>query len=203
MPPAAARKLPKQERHEQLLECALAIIREEGTDALTLARVAERAGVSKPIAYDHFGTREALMIALYRRIDDRQVAALKNILPRLEQRLETVATAIAEAYLSCAATVGAEWSALSAALKGNEAMDAVQRELNADYLALYRDALAPFAGGMAAGELQLRCIAILGGAERICSEVLRGAVTETEAADFLGRLITTVIRPPSDGRRPG
>eukprot|EP01042_Synura_sphagnicola_P030944 gene30944-39846_t len=48
MPPtfaiASARKLPKQERREQLLACAQEMIREEGTEALTLARVAERAG---------------------------------------------------------------------------------------------------------------------------------------------------------------
>jgi len=202
MPPATARKRPKRERHEQLLECAFAIIRDEGADALTLARVAERAGVSKPIAYDHFGTREALMIALYKRIDDRQVAALKDALPTLEQRLETVAEAIAQAYLSCAAAVGAEWSALSAALKGSEAMEAVKRELNGDYLALYRDALAPFAPDIAPTELHLRCIAILGAAERVCDDVLRGVVATADAAAFLARLISTVMRQHRDGERP-
>ncbi len=33
----------------------------KGTDALTLGHVAECAGVSKPIAYEHFGTRAGLL----------------------------------------------------------------------------------------------------------------------------------------------
>ncbi|MHC8285601.1 helix-turn-helix domain-containing protein [Pseudomonas sp. XS1P51] len=33
-----------------------------GTDALTLATLAERAGVTKPVAYEHFRTRSGLLI---------------------------------------------------------------------------------------------------------------------------------------------
>jgi AcrR family transcriptional regulator len=54
------KRLPKEQRREQLLDTALAIVREQGTDAITLSYVAERAGVSKPIAYGHFGTRAGL-----------------------------------------------------------------------------------------------------------------------------------------------
>ncbi|RKH92133.1 TetR/AcrR family transcriptional regulator, partial [Corallococcus sp. AB038B] len=71
-----ARKLPKAQRREQLLDIAQTIVREEGTDALTLGYLAERAGVSKPIAYEHFKTRSGLLIALYAQIDARQVSAL-------------------------------------------------------------------------------------------------------------------------------
>jgi AcrR family transcriptional regulator len=43
-------RLSKAERRQQLLDTALAIVREEGADRLTLGHLAARAGVSKPIA---------------------------------------------------------------------------------------------------------------------------------------------------------
>ena len=66
--------MSKDQRRAQLLETAAVIVRAEGTDALTLARLAEQAGVTKPIAYEHFGTRAGLLIALYRYFDERQAA---------------------------------------------------------------------------------------------------------------------------------
>jgi len=200
MPPtfalASSRKLPKQERREQLLDCAQVMVREEGTDALTLARVAERAGVTKPVAYEHFGTREALMIELFRRIDDKQTALLVDTLKATDGRLGAVAATIAAAYMSCALEVGAEWSALSAALKGSESMDAVQRELVARYVGIWQGAFAPHADHLPPDELNLRCTAILGAAEAISLELLRGHVDEERAAATLATLVTATIRAP-------
>jgi AcrR family transcriptional regulator len=45
----SAKRLPKVERHEQLLEAAMGIVREHGVDAITLAYLAEKAGESKPV----------------------------------------------------------------------------------------------------------------------------------------------------------
>ncbi|AZO76731.1 MULTISPECIES: TetR/AcrR family transcriptional regulator [unclassified Bosea (in: a-proteobacteria)] len=200
MPPtfaaASARKLPKQERREQLLDCAQVMVREEGTEALTLARVAERAGVTKPVAYDHFGTREVLMVELFRRIDDKQTALLVDTLKTTAGRLEAIAATIAAAYMSCALEVGTEWYALSAALKGSEAMEAVQRELVARYVGIWHDAFAPHAAQLPADELSLRCTAILGAAEAISLELLRGHIDEGRASATLATLVTATIRAP-------
>lgn len=201
MPPnfaiASARKLPKQERREQLLACAQEMIREGGTEALTLARVAERAGVTKPVAYDHFGTREALMVELFQRIDDRQTALLVDTLKTTEGRLDAIAATIAAAYMSCALEVGSEWYALSAALKGSEAMEAVQRELVARYVGIWRDAFAPHAGHLQPDELNLRCIGILGAGEAISLELLRGQIDQVRASMTLATLITATIGAPA------
>jgi AcrR family transcriptional regulator len=43
--------MSKEERRRQLLDTASDIVRSEGTEALTLGHLAERAGVTKPIAY--------------------------------------------------------------------------------------------------------------------------------------------------------
>lgn len=169
----SAKRLPKAERRNQLLETAQAIVREEGTDALTLGHLAERAGISKPIAYEHFGTRSGLLIALARRIDDRQVETLLAALKRTRPRLGDVAKVIGNAYMRCYTTVGPEWTAITAALKGDEQMDAVQQEILDRYVAIYREALAPYAD-LPEDQLELRCVAIGGAAEALARELGRG-----------------------------
>ena len=182
------RKLSKAERREQLLETALAIVREQGTDALTLGYLAERAGVSKPIAYEHFKTRSGLLIALYEQIDNRQVAALLLALERTPRRLEEVARVVSTAYMNCFTAVGPEWHAISAALKGDEEMEAFQRDLIDSYVALYRDALAPYSK-LPEDELRLRCVGIIGAGDAIARDMVRGRIDEAAAAASLASLI--------------
>jgi AcrR family transcriptional regulator len=183
-----ARKLPKAERRDQLLDTALRIVREQGTDALTLGTVAEQAGVSKPIAYEHFGTRSGLLIALYERIDDRQVAALLEALERTPRRLAEVARVMSDAYMACYLTAGAEAHAIAAALNGDGQMEAFHQQLLDRYVAFYRDALAPYSG-LAPEVLHLRCVGIIGAAEAISRDMLRGRVDEAGAAAALAALI--------------
>lgn len=188
MSPAPARKLPKAERRDQLLDTALAIVREEGTDALTLGRLAERAGVSKPIPYEHFGTRSGLLIALYERIDDHQVAALLQALERTPRRLEDVARVMSDAYMTCYLTVGPEAHAIAAALSGDGQMEAFHQRLLDRYVAFYQDALAPYSA-LPPDALHLRCVGLIGAAEAISRDMLRGRTDEARATAALAALI--------------
>lgn len=189
---APAKRLPKSERREQLLETALAIVREQGTDALTLGYLAERAGVSKPIAYEHFGTRSGLLIALYRRIDERQAATAARDFERTPKRLADVARLMGESYMSCFRTAGPECHAIFAALKGDEDMERVQRELTAGYVEFYRGLLAPYAK-VDEAELRRRCIAIVGAGEALSREMSLGLVQEADAAATLAGLIEATV----------
>ena len=173
-------RLSKDERREQLLQVAMAIVAASGVDALSLVSLAERAGISKPVVYEHFGTRAGLLIALYRQIDERQVNALRAALTRVPKRLRDVARVMSEAYMRCYATVGPEWHAISAALKGDAEMDAAQQEMVDGYVDLYRNALAPYSK-VSAAELRLRCIGIIGAGEAISRELIRGRVAEAKA----------------------
>ena len=60
------KRLTREQRLEQLLAVSRQVIAEEGSDALSLGRLADAAGITKPTVYDHFGTREGLLTALYR-----------------------------------------------------------------------------------------------------------------------------------------
>lgn len=180
------------ERRLQLMDTAMQMVRDSGTDALTLGALAERAGVSKPVVYDHFGTRSGLLVALYRQIDARQVQVLLDALARAPRRLTDVAQVVGEAYINCYLTVGPEWHAISAALRGDEQMDAVQQELIDGYVSIYQKALAPFAR-LSDGELRLRCIGIYGAGEAISREMIRGRTDAATAAATLSSLIVCAV----------
>lgn len=192
MPKTAIRKLPKPERRAQLIETSKEILRECGADALTLGHLAERAGVSKPIAYEHFGTRERLLIALSREIEERHTQKLKRALLQTPQDLALIADTIGSVYIDCAAENGSEWQAMSSALRGNAEMDRVQQELADDYVALIGAAVAPYSR-LADGDLRLRCAGIAGAAETIAREFVRGRATQRDAAANLAALIVNGV----------
>jgi AcrR family transcriptional regulator len=60
-------RLSKEDRREQLLDAAVEIVVERGVAALTMEGLAERAGVSKALPYQHFDNAGAVLIALYGR----------------------------------------------------------------------------------------------------------------------------------------
>ena len=95
------RRLTRDDRQRQLLDVAWTIIRNEGTEALTLGHLAEQAGVTKPVVYDHFVTRAGLLAALYRDYDIRQTALMEEALDKSEPTLKGKAEVIASAYVAC------------------------------------------------------------------------------------------------------
>ncbi|GGV65920.1 TetR family transcriptional regulator [Streptomyces longisporoflavus] len=180
-------RLSKQARREQLLDTAVAIVRTHGTDGLTLVTLAEAAGVSRPITYGHFATRPGLLLALYRRLDERHRAAITQALQDAVPDAGAVARVISAAYFACATDMP-ELSAVSAALKGSPEMEAIQHELTDSYTDLMVTALLPHSG-LAPRALRLHCVGMLGAAEAMAAELNGGRATEGEAVTALTDLI--------------
>ena len=59
-----------------LLEASIELIREEGVDALTVAEIGRRVGVSSAAPYKHFADRQALLRALAEEGDRRMAAEM-------------------------------------------------------------------------------------------------------------------------------
>jgi AcrR family transcriptional regulator len=57
------RRLPRAEREEQLLSVAQAVFAERGFRAPSMDEIALCAGVTKPVLYDHFGSKDGLIAA--------------------------------------------------------------------------------------------------------------------------------------------
>ena len=192
-PTRPSRRLPKAERRQQLLDVARSIVREEGTDALSLVSLAERANVTRPIAYEHFKTRPGLLIALARNIDDRQVELFREAFAKTQPRLADVARVASSAYMRCVTQVGREWHAITAALQGDAEMDAVQQELLERYAEIYCEVLSPCTK-VPRRELKRRCVGIIGAAEALAREMLLGQLDEETAASTLRSLIVSWLQ---------
>ena len=63
-------RLPRKERRAQLLESALEVFVAQGYHAAAMDDIAERAGVSKPVLYQHFPGKLDLYLALLDRSCD-------------------------------------------------------------------------------------------------------------------------------------
>lgn len=62
--PGAGRRLTAEERRRQLFDVALRLFAERGYAATTMDEIAEAAGVTKPLVYQHFESKRALYLEL-------------------------------------------------------------------------------------------------------------------------------------------
>ena len=69
--PARVRMTGK-ERREQLLDVGRSLFADKGFDATSVEEIAAKAGVSKPVVYEHFGGKEGL----YAVVVDREISSL-------------------------------------------------------------------------------------------------------------------------------
>jgi len=69
-PPRA--RMSGSERRHQLINVARSLFAERGYEGTSIEEVAQRAGVSKPVVYEHFGGKEGL----YAVVVDREMTAL-------------------------------------------------------------------------------------------------------------------------------
>lgn len=197
--PQARRRLSREDRQRQLLDVAWGLAREEGTEALTLGRLAEQAGVTKPVVYDHFGTRAGLLLALYREFDARQTALLDTALQAGEPTLAGRAAVIASSYVDCVLLQGREIPGVIAALAGSPELEKTKREYEAMFIEKCRGVLAPFVeiGALAAAGLW----AMLGAAESLSSAAAMGEITPTQAKDELFDTIVAMVDRSARGDR--
>jgi AcrR family transcriptional regulator len=57
-------RMSAPDRRDQILDATQAIVDEQGFHALSIEAVARRAGISRPVVYEHFGDLAGLLEAL-------------------------------------------------------------------------------------------------------------------------------------------
>lgn len=60
------RRVPRAERERQMIDVAEQLFAERGYQAASMDEIAERVGVSKPMLYEYFGSKEGLFVACIR-----------------------------------------------------------------------------------------------------------------------------------------
>lgn len=195
------RRLPREERHRQLLDVAWRLVREDGTEALTLGRLAEQSGVTKPVVYDHFATRSALLAALYQEFDARQTALMDAALQASEPSLAGRAAVIASSYVDCVLLQGREIPGVIAALASSPELEKIKRDYQAVFMEKCRAALAPFTGTGAIASAGLW--AMLGAAETLSHAAATGDITAEQARDELFETIVAMVARSACRHAPG
>lgn len=182
----ATKRMSNEQRRSQLLETAYEIVRTEGTDALTLARVAERAGVTKPIAYEHFGTRSGLLIAMYRDYDEQQTRAMRSALEAGGKTIEDVAAILSAAYVDCA--VSGPYTAITAALSATDEMDELLQSCRSSFIKDCRHAFAPFVS-LPKKKVQALFVGVLGAADALSESAASRRMSRNDAVRTLSQLM--------------
>jgi len=94
--PVARVRMTGTERRQQLLTVARELFAEKGFDGASIEEIANRAGVSKPVVYEHFGGKEGIYAVVVDRetqlLLDRMVSTLHGGHPRV--MLEQAAIAL-------------------------------------------------------------------------------------------------------------
>lgn len=187
-PSAPRKRMAAADRRQQMLDVAAQLIRQEGAAALTLAHIAEASGVSKPIAYQHFGTREGLLETLYTQAGRHYEAmALEALEAGRAGKLTRgrVAGALGASFMDCILEHGSLYSEISAALAAAGADAHVARM---SFARRYAQALHGLVRGNKTAVYAFT-VAFLGAGERLADAVLRGELSRDRAVETLAALL--------------
>ncbi|HEX6857245.1 MAG TPA: TetR/AcrR family transcriptional regulator [Streptosporangiaceae bacterium] len=83
-----------KERRQQLLDVGRHLIAERGLDGTSIEEIAAQAGVSKPVVYEHFGSKEGLYAVVVDREIDRFLTMANHLLEGEDTREKFEAAAI-------------------------------------------------------------------------------------------------------------
>lgn len=192
-PAHRGRRLSKADRRRQLLATALDVIRNGGADSLTLGHLAARAGVSKPVVYDHFGTRSGLLIDLYRWIDTERIEAFSRTMASADKDRDETIASLASAYIRCASDLTGEFQIIGAALAGSAEMASVYAELLDQSVAMFVAVLRPFNQITESAATSL-CVGLVGAGEGLSAAIVRGRLNENDAIATFRDIIDSSVR---------
>ena len=100
-------RMPRMERRAQLLESALEVFVAQGYHAAAMDDIAERAGVSKPVLYQHFPGKLELYLALLAQSCDTIIDKCRAALTSTDNNKERVGRTIEAFYDYVASETGA------------------------------------------------------------------------------------------------
>jgi AcrR family transcriptional regulator len=188
----------RAEREQQILDAAIAVFGERGYQVASMDQVAERVGVTKPVLYTHFGSKEGLLLACIGRaraelLDVTSTAAASAADP--EEMLRRGTRAFFD-YLQANAPA---WRLLySESSVAGEALEGIRAQ-QTDFIAALLAAQAP---GTDPQRLQGWALVIVGACERLA--LWRGAnpaVSAEQATEYLMDLVWTGLAGAAQSSR--
>src|SRR5690242_20807833 len=100
-------RLPRRERRRQLLDAGLEVFVSQGYHAAAMDEIADKAGVSKPVLYQHFPGKLELYLALLEQSCDSIIRKCREALDSTHDNKLRVAATIDAFYSYVASESGA------------------------------------------------------------------------------------------------
>jgi len=182
-------RLPRGQRRAQLLESALEVFVANGYHAAAMDDIAERAGVSKPVLYQHFPGKLELYLALLEQSCDTIIDATRAALRSTADNKRRVQATMDVFYDYVASAQGAFRLVFESDLTNEEAVraqvDRVTHECAREIAAVIRDDT-----GLSESRSQLLAVSLVGMAQVSARFWLAddGEIPQQEAADLVAAL---------------
>lgn len=198
-------RLPRRERRAQLMESALEVFVAQGYHAAAMDDIAERAGVSKPVLYQHFPGKLDLYLALLDESCDTIIDNCRAALESTQDNKQRVAATVAAFYEYVAGETGAFRLVFESDLTSEPAVrghvDRVTTECAAMIAHVIHDDT-----GLPADACRLLAVSLVGMAQVSARFWLTepGGISRNDAAALVAGLSWRGIRgyPKSDEPRP-
>ena len=189
-------RLPRDQRRAQLLDAANDVFTSKGYHAAAMDDIADAAGVSKPVLYQHFPSKLDLYLALLDTSCDRLVEVVREALDSTEDNADRVVATMGAFYEFVSSASGEFRFVFESDLTGdgqvqqrlwrvnNEIADAIAEVIVSDT-------------GLAADQAKLLAISLVGTAQvsaRWWVSNGRGHVDLAEAKQLVSRLAWRGIR---------
>jgi AcrR family transcriptional regulator len=100
-------RMPRRERRAQLLDSALEVFVAQGYHSAAMDDIADRAGVSKPVLYQHFPGKLELYLALLENSCDAMIAKVREALESTQDNRDRVERTVQAFYDYVASESGA------------------------------------------------------------------------------------------------
>jgi AcrR family transcriptional regulator len=191
-------RLPATQRREQLVAAGVELARAEGGRAVTLARVAEACGVSKPIAYRLFDSLTDLLTRMERQVVADYEAAVIGALEDARRDGASPAellSVLARTYVDHSLGAGAVYETVSAARAATEEIEEHFFEVPEAFSRIWREML-----GLPAGEETTLLTMFLGAADNLVTAIQAGVIEQDAAVDRLVALFAPLV-PTVSGMR--
>jgi AcrR family transcriptional regulator len=189
-PTPRAARLPREQRRRQVLAAALDVFSTAGYHAASMDEIADRAGVSKPVLYQHFPGKLDLYLAILDASIDDLMAAARTALTGTTDNATRV-TAMVNAYFTFVEDPGGAFRLVFESDLANE--PAVRERVDAADLTLARMSAAVIAEdtGLSDDQALLLSSGMQGMVQVAARRWLRGGtqpVSRADAAELIASL---------------
>jgi AcrR family transcriptional regulator len=167
------RRMARADRREQLVDTAQQLFVAHGFAAASMDDVAERAGVTKPVIYDHFGSKDGLLAAVVARLGDTMLASTEAAAAGTDSPREALERGLT-AYFRFVDQYAGAWSLMLREIAPGSAAAIEAERVREAQVATIAALVQLHLPGCDAARAQVYAHAVSGAAERLAAVRLSG-----------------------------